>query len=176
MPEWLVAVLTFGSGIVGGVLIAFASTVFNAWYQDRRERKKRGVRLLARLHLLFEQAKPEPMLFLATLDQERAQRAGADLWRRWREFRESFLEFQFDAPEPVEKLARETATHVAISIQATRNAINEADDRETAQVLKKNAEDAYSVASECIDDLDHAFAGRALGRSPDAVRRRSPQT
>jgi hypothetical protein len=171
MPGWVAAVLTFGVGIVSGLVIAFASTVFNAWFQERRETRKRRHGVLARLHLLFEEAKPEPVLFLAGIDQERAQRNGDDLWRRWREFRESFFEFQFDAPAPVQRAAKEAATHLTLSIQATRNAINEADDTDTAPALKKIAEQAYNVASDCIYDLDQAVTGRKL--TLDAERRRS---
>jgi hypothetical protein len=174
MPEWLAAVLTFGAGILGGVAIAFASTAFSVWLQERRDRRSRGRQLLAKLHSLFEDAEPYPILYVASLDQERAERAGRELWRRWREeLREPLRIFAFESSEAVQRYAKETATHIALSIQMTRNAIDAADDPETRAAAKTAAEEAYKVAQACIDDLDRAFEGRELSRALDADRRRS---
>jgi hypothetical protein len=53
-------------------------------YQERRDRRSRGRQLLARVHTVVD-ASPDAPIFAATLDQERAERAGAELWQRWRE-------------------------------------------------------------------------------------------
>jgi hypothetical protein len=67
---------------------------------------------------------------------------------------------------------KEAATHVALSIQATRNAIDAADDPLTTASAKQSAVEAYEVAIECVDDLDRAFAGRSQGGLLNSERRR----
>jgi hypothetical protein len=65
-------------------------------------------------------------------------------------------------------------THVSMSIQMTRNAIDAADDPTTKDSLKQTAVEAYAVAIECVDDLDRAFAGRSLRGLLRSDRRRAP--
>ena len=117
--------------------------------------------------------KPGPLLFLAGLDQERSQRAGKDLWGRWRELREPLHVFALESDPTLERAVREATTHLSISIQATRNAIDAADDPETKASSKTTAEQAYKVASECVEDLDRVFAGRKLRGVLDSKLRRT---
>jgi hypothetical protein len=141
-----------------------------------REREQAGAAnraLLAKLHSLVEDARPQPLLFLAGLDQERAERNGAQLWSRAWELREPLRALAYESPEAVQRAVKETATHVNISIQATRNAIDAADDPQTRAELKTAAEQAYKVARECLADLDRAVEGRELGGALHAERRRA---
>lgn len=162
MPEWLL-------GLVSGAAIA----LFSAWLQDAREARKRGIAVLAQLHVMFEDVNPTPILLFVGSDVERARRNGRDLWRRWRALREPLLVFAFESPASVERAARKAVTHVSLSIQATRNAIEEADDSEAFPDVKKIAEDAYAIAGECVDDLDRAVTGRTWRRILDSERRRT---
>jgi hypothetical protein len=162
VPEWLI-------GLLSGV----ALTAFGLWLQERREARRRGIGLIAKLHVIFEDIRPGPLLYVAGLDQERAQRAGADLWQRWRDLREPLHVFAFESSRSVQRFVKEATTHLSLSIQATRNAINEADDRETAAELRRIAEDAYKIAGECIDDLDVIVAGRKLNFSLRPLWRRT---
>jgi hypothetical protein len=68
---------------------------------------------------------------------------------------------------------RQVTTHVSMSIQLTRNAIDAADDPTTKASSKQTAVEAYEVAIECVDDLDRAFAGRSLRGLLNAWRRRT---
>jgi hypothetical protein len=151
MPEWLL-------GLISGVVLVYIS----GWFQERRERRNRGNQLVAKLHVLVEEVRPGPILYAATLDQERVERAGLDLWRRWRELREPLHVFAFESGSTVEAAVKQVTTHVSMSIQLTRNAIDAADDQTTRASSKQTAEEAYDVAIECVDDLDRAFAGRSL--------------
>jgi hypothetical protein len=140
-----------------------------------RERGRAGAAdraLIANLHLLVEDVRPGPVLHLAHLDRERAVRAGADLWRRWRELKEPLHLFASESGASVADAVKEAATHVALSIQATRNAIDAADDPLTTASAKQSAVEAYEVAIECVDDLDRAFAGRSQGGLLNSERRR----
>jgi hypothetical protein len=173
MPGWLAGVLTYGAGVLSGVVVALVSAGFGVWFQERRDRRNQGMQLLARLHGLVARAQPGVLLFLAQRDQERAERAGREIWDKWRELDEPLRIFAFDAPEPVQRAAKDAATHVALSVEATRRAIEAADDPETRADLKTAAEKQYKIAQECLDDLDRAFAGRELSRVLHAEQRRT---
>jgi hypothetical protein len=163
MPEWLL-------GLISGVVLVYVS----GWFEERRERRNRGNQLVAKVHVLVEEIRPDPILYAATLDQERVERAGLDLWRRWRELREPLHVFAFESGSKVEAAVRQVTTHVSMSIQMTRNAIDAADDPTTKDSLKQTAVEAYAVAIECVDDLDRAFAGRSLRGLLRSDRRRAP--
>jgi hypothetical protein len=141
-----------------------------------REREQAGAAnraLLAKLHGLVEDARPDPLLFLAGLDQERAERNGAQLWSRAWELREPLRAFAYESPEAIQRAVKETATHLNISIQMTRDAVAAADDPTTRQDLKTAAQKAYKVAQECLADLDRAVEGRDLSGALHAERRRA---
>jgi hypothetical protein len=141
-----------------------------------REREQAGTgdrALIAKLHLLVEDIRPGPLLHLADLDQERATRAGHDLWRRWRELKEPLHVFASESGPGIADAVKDAATHLALSLQATRNAIGAADDPPTRASAKQSAVEAYEVAMECVDDLDCAFAGRSQSGLLKSERRRA---
>ena len=59
--------------------------------------------------------------------------------------------------EFVRGAAEEAATHVAFSIQATRNAVTAINDANAAAEAKNNAARAHEIACECVGDLDDAL-------------------
>ena len=156
MPEWAIVLV----GVAGGVIAALVGAAFTAWLQERREWQRHGADAITKLRILLTDADPQGVLFGAGSDPERARRNGADLWRRWREVREPFLTFALVSRPAIQQAAEQAATHVALSIQATRNAIDEiergeADSRKAARHV---AQEQYKQAKECVDDVDRVFA------------------
>lgn len=164
MPEWAIPLV----GVAGGVIAALAGVGFSAWLQERRERRKRGADLIARLALLLMDANPRGLVFLAASDQERAQRSGADLHGRWRDLREPFITFAVNSHPAILRTAKETATRIVLSIQATRDAIDAVRGPDETS-LRRTAEQQYKLASECLDDVRGVRGWRNVyGASPKA--------
>lgn len=153
MPEWAILLV----GVAGGVIAALAGAGFTAWLQERRERRRRGAELIARLRVLLMDADPKGVLFSVASDPERATRNGRDLWRRWWELREPFYTFAINSRPAIQQAAKEAATHAALSIQATRNAIDATSEPDRSEA-KRIAEQQYQFADECLDELDRTFA------------------
>jgi hypothetical protein len=163
MPEWLL-------GLISGVVVVYVGDSL----RESRDRRHRGNQLLAKVHVLVDKVRPEPLLFLAGLDQQRAERDGAELWRQWQEHQEALHVFAFESGPAAERAVKQAATHISLSIQATRNAIEAADDDSAARAsTKETAQEMYAVALECVDDLDRAFAGRSLSGLLKSERRRA---
>jgi hypothetical protein len=144
--------------------------VLGSWLTERRERKRRSADIIAGLRVLRD-AKPRPLIFSAGLvdpdEPARAKRHGEWLWGQWREVRQPLLAFAYsDSSLAVRKAGEEVATHVALSIDATRHAVDRAGEPgmhtdTRAQHEKErlqNAEQAYEHACEAVDSLEGALA------------------
>ena len=87
MPEWASVLV----GVATGTVVTCVGVYYNEWLRDRRARRKQGAELIARVRVLLGDA--DPASFSLGTMRERNQRHGQELWRRWYELREYFLEF-----------------------------------------------------------------------------------
>jgi hypothetical protein len=123
--------------------------------RDRRARRKQGAELIARVRVLLGDA--DPASFSLGTMRERNQRHGQELWRRWYELREYFLEFGLLGSEDERELSKRAETDVALTIQALRNSVeDDVNDADRAN-MRQTAKRLRDQAGEALDRLENAL-------------------
>ena len=151
MPEWA-SVL---AGLAGGIAAAGVGVYYGEWLRDRRARRKQGAGLIARVRVLLVDA--DPASFALGTMRERNLRHGQDLWRRWYELREPFLEFGLLGSSNERELSKRAATDVALTIQALRNSVDDEVDDANRAKMRRTANQLRGQAGESIDRLEEAL-------------------
>jgi hypothetical protein len=151
MPEWA-SVL---AGLAGGIAATGVGVYYGEWLRDRRARRNQGAELIARVRVLLEDA--DPASFSLGTMRERNQRQGQELWRRWYELRESFLEFGVLGSADERELSKTAATDVALTIQALRNSVGDDVDDANRAKMRRTAEQLRGQAGESLNRLEEVL-------------------
>jgi hypothetical protein len=151
MPEWASVLV----GVATGTVVTCVGVYFNEWLRDRRARRKHGAELIARVRVLLGDA--DPASFSLGTMRERNQRHGWELWRRWYELRESFLEFGLLGSDDVRELSKRAETDVALTIQALRNSVEDDVNDAARAKMRQTAKHLRDQAGEALDRLEKAL-------------------
>jgi hypothetical protein len=151
MPQWAGVLV----GLAGGIAATGVGVYYGEWLRDRRARRKQGAELVARVRVLLADADPASFS-LGTL-RARNQAHGRELWRRWYELREPFLEFGLLGSPDERELSKRAATEVAFTIQALRDSVNDALDDDKRAEMRRTAKELRGHAGESLDRLEEAL-------------------
>jgi hypothetical protein len=151
MPEWASVLV----GVATGTVVTCVGVYYNEWLVIGALGGSRAPSSLPVCGCCWgtptRRASPSGTM------RERNQRHGQELWRRWYELREYFLEFGLLGSEDERELSKRAETDVALTIQALRNSVeDDVNDADRAN-MRQTAKRLRDQAGEALDRLENAL-------------------